>query len=104
MTKRSPPPPPAGLTVRPLQLGDDEVLVFAWPLEAPPRLPDTPTLTAAERAVGQMLLEGHSDAAIAEARQTSVRTVGKQAASVYRKLGVSSRRELWALCRGGART
>lgn len=101
MTKRSAPPPPAGLTVRPLRLGEQDVLVFAWPLDAPPRLPDAATLTAAERAVGQMLLEGHADAAIAAARNTSVRTVSKQVASVYRKLRVSSRRELWALCRGG---
>lgn len=100
MTERNDPPP--GLVVRPLDTGDEVLWVFSWALDAP-RLPDAPVLTASERAVGQLLLEGLSDAAIAARRGTSVRTVSKQVSSVYRKLGVSSRRELWARC-GAAHT
>jgi DNA-binding NarL/FixJ family response regulator len=56
-------------------------------------------LTAAEMSVLQHLLLGHSNRAIARARQRSVRTVGHQVASIFRKLGVSSRRELLATLR-----
>lgn len=102
MRRRRVPPLPADLVVRPLHVGGEELLVFSWRLGERPSLPDEPTLTPAERAVGELLLDGRSDAAIAAERGTSVRTVSKQAASLYRKLGVSSRRELWARCTTGA--
>jgi DNA-binding CsgD family transcriptional regulator len=47
--------------------------------------------------------EGQSNAAIAKARGTHVRTVANQLAALFRKLGVASRAELRALlARGGS--
>jgi DNA-binding CsgD family transcriptional regulator len=54
-------------------------------------------LTPAEREVLALLLDGRSNAEIAIERRTSVRTVANQVAALFRKLGVSSRRELVAL-------
>lgn len=53
-------------------------------------------LTAAERDVALAFAAGESHADIAARRGSSVRTVGNQLASVYAKLGVSSRAELIA--------
>lgn len=53
-------------------------------------------LTDAERDVALRVAEGQSNAAIAEARGTHVRTVANQLASLFRKLGVASRAELRA--------
>jgi DNA-binding NarL/FixJ family response regulator len=55
------------------------------------------TLSHAERSIINGLLGGMCIAAIARERGTSSRTVANQVASSYRKLGVSSRRELLAL-------
>lgn len=81
-----------------LVVGSDGLVVFSWPIAATNALPSSAALTPAERAVGHLALDGYTDAMIAAARGTSVRTVGKQLASLYRKLGVGSRRELSALC------
>ncbi|MCA9613033.1 MAG: helix-turn-helix transcriptional regulator [Sandaracinus sp.] len=51
-------------------------------------------LTEAEWEVARLAADGLSNAAIADRRGTTVRTVSKQLDSAYRKLGVSSRREL----------
>jgi DNA-binding CsgD family transcriptional regulator len=56
-----------------------------------------PDLSDAERAIVARVLDGKGNAAIASERGTSLRTVAHQIASAYRKLGVSSRRELFAL-------
>ncbi len=53
-------------------------------------------LTAAERTIVDMLLEGRSNRAIALRRGTSVRTVANQLQAIYDKLGVRSRREVVA--------
>lgn len=53
-----------------------------------------PSLTEAEDDVVQLAAAGLTNAAIAQRRGTTVRTVSKQLDSAYRKLGVSSRREL----------
>lgn len=53
-------------------------------------------LTEAERDVARLVAKGMSNAAIAEARGTHVRTVANQLASLFRKLGVASRAELRA--------
>jgi DNA-binding NarL/FixJ family response regulator len=53
-------------------------------------------LTAAERAVVTLILEGKSNAAIAKARGVAVRTVANQVASILRKLRVGSRSGLLA--------
>jgi DNA-binding NarL/FixJ family response regulator len=54
-------------------------------------------LSSAERAIVSGILGGKRITAIAHERGTSPRTVAHQIGSVYRKLGVSSRRELLAL-------
>lgn len=56
-----------------------------------------PPLSDAERAIVTGILGGKRVAAIARERGTSPRTVSNQIANVYRKLGVSSRREVLAL-------
>ena len=55
-------------------------------------LPDE--LTAAERDVAALVLEGMSNGEIAGLRGVSVRTVANQVASVFRKLGVTGRVDL----------
>lgn len=65
--------------------------------DAPPgRLEASALLTAAERGVLSGVLEGHSHRTIAARRHTSLRTIANQVASIFRKLGVHSRRELIA--------
>jgi DNA-binding CsgD family transcriptional regulator len=94
---------PDGLRMSRMTVGAEElaVLSFSLPDSAPPD-----TLTVAERAVAAALLEGLSNAKIASARRTSVRTVANQVASVLRKLGVRSRSEaaavLGRVCRAPA--
>lgn len=60
-------------------------------------LPRTEELTDAERGVLRELLRGRANAEIASKRGTAERTVANQVQCVFRKLGVSSRRQLWAL-------
>lgn len=61
-------------------------------------------LTPAEQRVVELVASGCSNREIAERRRVSVHTVGNQLASVYGKLGVSSRHELVArLSRGELR-
>jgi DNA-binding CsgD family transcriptional regulator len=65
-------------------------------MEFPPATPQMPlTLTAAERNIVGLLLLGSSNTAIACSRRTSVHTVANQTASIYRKLDVTSRSELY---------
>lgn len=52
------------------------------------------SLPAAERAVVNLLVEGHRYVEIATMRQTAVRTVANQIAAVFRRLNVSGRSEL----------
>jgi DNA-binding CsgD family transcriptional regulator len=72
--------------------GDEDVL-FEWPrvTRAAPA-----GLTQAEREVASLLLAGLSNAEIALRRATSPRTVANQVASLFRKLGLGSRHELFA--------
>lgn len=94
--------PAAGTRSARLEVDGVELVVLSWPigragLPPSPALPEgAARLTDAERDVIQLVLAGHTDAEIAERRGTSARTVHKQVASAYRKLGVRSRRELWA--------
>ena len=64
-----------------------------------PPLPVRPPLrlTPGERQVIMLIFQGKSDAQIAKARGTSVRTVLNQLSSVFRKLGFKSRDELMQL-------
>ncbi|MCE9575265.1 MAG: LuxR C-terminal-related transcriptional regulator [Deltaproteobacteria bacterium] len=57
---------------------------------------DLAQLTRAELAVARLVLEGRTTARIAALRGTSARTVSHQLSSIYRKLGIASRRELLA--------
>jgi DNA-binding CsgD family transcriptional regulator len=60
-----------------------------------------PTLSPTEREVLRLVLEGMRNAQIAARRGTSVRTVANQVASLFRKLGVTCRRELLAILAAG---
>jgi DNA-binding NarL/FixJ family response regulator len=85
------------LRVSRLILGADELAVLSFPLGCL-AFPDS--FTEAERTVARAMLAGESNAQIAAARQTSIRTVHNQIASVLRKLHVRSRSEAFAaLCR-----
>jgi DNA-binding NarL/FixJ family response regulator len=85
--------PPRGLAARRARSIAADFLVFTCPV-AYSALP--PCLTAAEQAIVLQLVAGSSQRAIARARGTSVRTVANQVASVFRKLRVCSRVELFA--------
>jgi DNA-binding CsgD family transcriptional regulator len=78
--------------VRRIDAGGASVAVFSYPIETV----DLAVLTDAERDVVRRALAGISNAEIARARKTSARTVANLLARSYRKLGVSSRRELAA--------
>ena len=60
----------------------------------------TSQLSRAEAEVARLILAGASNAAIADARGRSVGTVVKQVATMFRKLGVGSRSELYAKLSG----
>jgi DNA-binding CsgD family transcriptional regulator len=70
-----------------------ELTVFTFPIASESMLEP---LTDAEREVVVLVLSGHSSKSIAEARNTSARTVANQLASVFKKLHVSGRGELAA--------
>lgn len=82
--------PPRGLVVERLHVDGEQMLVFSWgePSEPPAEL------SKAERAVLERVVRGESNAAIARARKTSVRTIANQVASLLRKTGAASRYEL----------
>ncbi|MEZ4393867.1 MAG: helix-turn-helix transcriptional regulator [Polyangiales bacterium] len=86
---------PAGLRVRRGSIGGSSVVVLSWPIVdgVGPMLEG---LSAAERSVIEGLLEGLTYAELSRVRGTSLGTVKKQVAGVYRKLGVGSRAELAA--------
>ncbi|MCK6545615.1 helix-turn-helix transcriptional regulator [Myxococcota bacterium] len=84
--------------VRAFRLGSLRALEITLPEGRPGLDVD---LSESERAVLALLLEGCSNREIAARRGTSVRTVANQVASIYRKVGVNSRRELEVLFDGG---
>lgn len=90
MTRRSEDeiPLPEGAWAQPLS-EDLTLLAFTLP-EA--ELPEA--LTIAEQEVALQVYAGASHREIAQARGVSVKTIGNQIESIYRKLGVSSRIEL----------
>ena len=87
--------PPAGPPEAPrattFGCGPDTFAILSFPIEEPP-LPDT--LSTAEKEVCLLLLDGATNAEVAERRRTAVRTVANQVASILRKLGADSRAEL----------
>lgn len=86
-------PAPARLRAALVSVGGEELLHLEWPL-ALPRWPLS--LTPAQREVAALLLSGLTNAEIAGRRGTAVRTVANQVASVFERLGVRSRLELFA--------
>jgi DNA-binding NarL/FixJ family response regulator len=80
---------PNALVVNQFEIDGDEYAVFQWSANDP-----SPQLTPAERAVLTKVVEGASNAEIAQSRRSSVRTVANQVASLLRKLGAGSRFDL----------
>lgn len=89
--------PPDDLEVQSFVIGSDEYVVLTFRV-APDHaaIGITEGLTASERVIAELVLQGQSNAEIARTRGTSVRTIANQIAAIYRKLGVGSRRELFA--------
>lgn len=58
---------------------------------------DLSAMTDVEREVLAMLVEGASNVEIARRRGRSVKTIANQVRALYQKVGVGSRRELWAM-------
>jgi DNA-binding NarL/FixJ family response regulator len=85
--------PPPDLRASRVVMEGAEMLILSFRLP-PPELPAS--FTRAERLVACAILEGKSNEQIARERNTSVRTVANQVASVFRKLGVHSRGEVAA--------
>ncbi len=82
-------------------VGEDAYALLVWPdSRAARRL--SGRLTAAEREVARLMAAGLSNADIARRRGSSPRTVANQAASIFGKLGVRSRLELYTLFAGDA--
>jgi len=75
-----------------------ELVILRHRLEVVP-VPDE--LPKAQREVTRLLLDGLSNDAIARRRNVAARTIANQVASIFRRLGVSSRAELvrWCLVR-----
>ena len=84
-----------GVKIAPLEIGGRKAFVVELPSE--PCLAPLDRLSAAERAVVELVLDGCTNREIAQRRGASVRTVGSQLEGVYRKLEVGSRTELVAL-------
>lgn len=87
--------PPAELRATQLGAGDGRVVVFSYPAGSSESALFL-RLTAAERGVLELLLEGKTNARIGQARGTTLRTVSKQVDAVFKKLEVHSRAELAA--------
>jgi DNA-binding NarL/FixJ family response regulator len=75
------------------ELGGTRFAVFSAPVHRGPREPLTPS----EAEVRALVLAGLSNRQIALRRGRAVRTIANQVASLFRKLGVSSRAELASL-------
>ncbi len=86
--------PPLFAQAQRFELGGVEYALLSYPL--PPDTLDE-GLTASERAIADLVLRGLSTAEISRRRRRAERTVANQIASLFRKLGVRSRRELTAL-------
>jgi DNA-binding CsgD family transcriptional regulator len=88
--RRAPRAPAPALRMSRFELGGDDYTVLSYPS---PRV-ELPGLSAAESEVAALLVEGRTHDEIAKRRGTSKRTVANQIASIYKKLGISSRAEL----------
>src|SRR5262245_4018807 len=80
--------------LHPFELDGELWMLVAY---APPRPAALASLTGSELAIVDLWMAGRSMRWIAHERGVSVRTIAKQIAAAYEKLGVSSRTELVAL-------
>jgi DNA-binding CsgD family transcriptional regulator len=80
-----------------IEVDGEELAVLSHPLARGAPLSG---LTVAESEIAAAIVDGRSNGEIGRLRQTSERTVAKQVASIFRKLGIGSRRQLVALTRG----
>ncbi len=87
------PQPPPDLELSIVWIDGEELAVLSHRLDTPAPLAG---LTEAERHVAADVIEGFTNEQIATRRGTSSRTIAKQVASVFRKLGIGSRRQLFA--------
>ena len=76
------------------ELGGDSYALLEWPAVRA-RLPVQ--LTSCEREILALVVAGLGNAEIARHRGRSVRTIAHQVDSIFRRLGVSSRLQLYAL-------
>jgi DNA-binding CsgD family transcriptional regulator len=87
------PQPPPDLELSIVWIDGEELAVLSHRLEASTPLAG---LSEAEREVAAEVAEGLSNEQIARRRGTTSRTIAKQVASIFRKLGIGSRRQLFA--------
>jgi DNA-binding CsgD family transcriptional regulator len=99
------PPAPQRAHIEPQQFGPSPGPPTTFIIETPDgefavmvyeSVPDLSQLTASERQIHQLVMDGCSNDDISRRRNVSKRTVINQLMSIYRKLGVGSRRELKA--------
>jgi DNA-binding CsgD family transcriptional regulator len=90
--------PPSALEALVVEMNGQERLLFVYPR---PDWALPASLSPAEGCIVRGLLSGASHSEIARARGTSPRTVANQMASIFRKLHVGSRLELFVLLRRG---
>ncbi len=95
------PQPPPDLEISIVWIDGEELAVLSHRLDTPAPLAG---LTEAERHVAADVIEGFTNEQIATRRGTSARTIAKQVASIFRKLGVGSRRQLFAKMKRPARS
>ncbi len=88
--------PPPGLEGAVTEIGGQQRLTLTYPS---PRWTLPAVLTSAEAGVVLALIEGASHREVALARGTAERTVANQVASIFRKLRVRSRLELFVMLR-----
>jgi DNA-binding CsgD family transcriptional regulator len=89
--------PPRGLRVYRFEEGGEELALFELAIGEPAGGTAFDALTRAEEGVARLVLRGLSNAEIARRRGTSPHTVANQLASIFRKLHIASRSELYAL-------
>jgi DNA-binding CsgD family transcriptional regulator len=89
--------PPKDLQVDFIDIDGQELAVITLPARV--QGVSLAGLSEAEREVVHAVVAGKSNVDIARSRGTSARTVANQLASIYAKLGISSRHELVALSR-----
>lgn len=95
---------PPDLDVQTLRIESDEyaVLTFEITEKEGAGFRDLCCLTQVEMGIVSMIVEGHTNVAIARSRGTSPRTIANQLTVIYQKLGVQSRRELCVRVRADA--